>query len=84
MGWVPPCGFEASLTKSIKWTLQNRHWLELKRWAEDPYIYEEISPGDIRKVFDPAISTSNTKKAFETFVFRVEPYTPTPNPILEI
>ena len=31
MGWVPPYGFEASLTKSIKWTLQNRHWLELKR-----------------------------------------------------
>ena len=62
MGWVPPYGFEASLTKSIKWTLQNRHWLELKRWAEDPNIYEGIAPEDIGKVFDPTISTSNTKK----------------------
>ena len=39
----------------------------------------KLAPEDIRKVFDPTISTSNTKKAFETFVFRVEPYTPTPN-----
>ena len=62
MGWVPPYGFEASLTKSIKWTLQNRHWLELKRWAEDPNIYEGIAPEDIGKVFDQTISTSNTKK----------------------
>ncbi|CAL6298504.1 unnamed protein product [Bathycoccus prasinos] len=40
----------------------NRHWLELKRWAEDPNIYEGIAPEDIGKVFDPTISTSNTKK----------------------
>ena len=52
----------ASLTKSIKWTLQNRHWLELKRWAEDPNIYEGIAPEDIGKVFDPTVFTSNTKK----------------------
>ena len=62
MGWVPPYGFEASLTKSIKWTLQNRHWLELKSWAEDPNIYEGIAPEDIGKVFDPTVFTSNTKK----------------------
>ena len=53
MGWVPPYGFEASLTKSIKWTLKNRHWLELKRWAEDPNIYEGIAPEDIGTVIDP-------------------------------
>jgi dTDP-glucose 4,6-dehydratase len=53
MGWVPPYGFEASLTKCIKWTLENRHWLELKRWAEDPNVYEGISPEEIGQVFDP-------------------------------
>ena len=56
MGWVPPFGFEQSLTKCIKWTLENRHWLELKRWAEDPNIYEGISPEEIGTVVDQTSS----------------------------
>ena len=44
MGWVPPLGFEDSLRNCIKWTLANPHWLNLKRWAEDPNSYEGISP----------------------------------------
>ena len=39
--------------KVIKWTLKNRHWLELKRWAEDPNIYEGIAPEEIGTVIDP-------------------------------
>ena len=56
MGWVPPFGFEQSLTKCIKWTLENRHWLELKRWAEDPNTYEGISPEEIGTVVDQTSS----------------------------
>lgn len=27
LGWVPPMGFELSLEKTVKWTIENREWL---------------------------------------------------------
>jgi UDP-glucose 4,6-dehydratase len=47
MGWIPPLGFEDSLRNCIKWTMANTHWLNLKKWADDPNDYEGISPQSI-------------------------------------
>ena len=44
MGWVPPLGFEDSLRNCIRWTMANSHWLNLKKWADDPNTYEGIAP----------------------------------------
>ena len=47
MGWVPPLGFEDSLRNCIRWTMANSHWLNLKKWADDPNTYEGITPQSI-------------------------------------
>ena len=47
MGWKPPLGFEDSLRNCIRWTMANSHWLNLKKWADDPNTYEGITPQSI-------------------------------------
>ena len=47
MGWVPPLGFEDSLGNYIRWTMANSHWLNLKKWADDPNTYECTIPQSI-------------------------------------
>ena len=30
MGWLPPCGYVESMTNTVKWMVENKHWLGLE------------------------------------------------------
>lgn len=44
MGWTPPLGFEDSLRNCINWTVANSHWLNLKKWADEPHVSDDVTP----------------------------------------